>query len=847
MRIARGLIAFLFALLAAAAAVFAFALLLAAHGKNLPLLRAAVGVVGRAVAGQRVTDLTLHVDVRPSAAALSGRALLRILADGADRQRFYFLLNDGLGVRAASYDTAAGAVALRPLRFGPLLILDLPEPLGAGQEGVLTIDYDGTPRRGGLTDTGSIIDADDVTLSPADFWYPADVQGPFAIHAEVRLPAHLTLAHNGPAATPIREGTTTRIAFDNARPVGGLALIAGRYRSEKLDRDGRTYRVLLPQDSDFDATRLLAQMATAYEDLTGHYRASGFTSSTLVVPRRLPRAFNDGSGLIAIPPRYFRDGRYGYETIAHELAHDWWGATVSERWLTPGSGGEWIVEGFAEFSAWRAVGEHFGEAALSRSLARSSFDPDDTGVLASMSVIDNGLDPQARATIYAKGGYVTYMLAQLMGGTEVFDAAAAAFIEAYRYRSAGDVELEQTFATHTQTDLKPFLAAWVRSKAALDLALEAQDGNAAVRNLRDAPPPASLGLWRMPAGEKLETAVGQSAPLGEGQRLIVDPLAATADMFRSNNVLPRRDPPQRVIGSAGGALLVVSGEPVGWEPATLRVIDAATGKALHTWMIDRGLATEPVWSADGTRVLAVESARSGEPTLVGLNVADGARRSLGRDLIAAADADGTLIARGGRLIRQRERGGSQVLIDNPGARIVALLPAPQGGAIAYALQRDADLELRLLEPGAATARLLFSAPIGGLRWRWAPDASRLYAVLPGDWDWQLWELALDGSEPRRLVHEAARITDLAVAADGRRVALVAQGDLDDTYDRAEIYVVDGSDFRRYDLGGTRGALSVAWLDESSLLLVTRDARDPALPRDTKLQKLALGDGSLADY
>lgn len=845
MRIVRGLIAFLFALFAAAAAVFAFALLLAAHGKNLPLLRAAVGVVGRAVDGQRTTDLTLHVQVRPTAATLSAHAVLRVLADGAARQRFYFLLNDGLAVRAASYDSAAGAVALRPLRLGPLLIVDLPEALGAGQEGVITIDYDGTPRRGGLTDTGSVIDADDVTLAPADFWYPSDVQGPFAIHAEVRLPAHLTLAHNGRAATPVHEGTTTRIAFDNARPVGGLALIAGRYRSTTLDRDGRTYRVLLPHDSDFDAARLLAQMTTAYEDLTGHYRASGFTSSTLVVPRRLPRAFNDGSGLIAIPPRYFRDGRYGYETIAHELAHDWWGATVSERWLTPGSGGEWVVEGFAEFSSWRAVAEHFGEPALSRTLARSMFDPDDTGVLAAMSVIDNGLDPQARATIYAKGGYVTKMLAELMGG-EAFDTAAAAFLDAYRYRAVGDAELEQTFAAHTQTDLAPFFAAWVRSKAALDLALEAQDGNAAVRNLRDAPPPASLALWRMPAGEKLETAVGQSAPLGEGQQLIVDPLAAAADMIRSNNVLPRRDPPQRVIGSAGGALLVVSGEPVGWEPATLRVVDAA-GKALHTWMIDRGLAAEPVWSADGTRVLALESARSGAPTLVALNVADGARRTLGRDRIAAADAEGTLVARGGRLIRQRQSGGSQVLIDHLGARIVALLPAPQGGAIAYALQRDADLELRLLEPGAATSRLLFSAPIGGLRWRWAPDASRLYAVLPGDWDWQLWELAADGSEPRRLVHEAARIADLAVAADGRRVALVAQGDLDDTYDRAEIYVVDGSDYRRYDLGGQRGALSVAWLDEDTLLLVTRDARDPALPRDTALQRLRLDSGELEDF
>ena len=89
------------------------------------------------------------------------------------------------------------------------------------------------------------------------------------------------------------------------------------------------------------------------QGLAGHFGPSGFASATLFVPRRLARAFNDGSGLMGMPPRYFHDGRYGYETLAHELAHNWWGATVAERWLAPGTGGEWIVEGFAQ--ATRAV------------------------------------------------------------------------------------------------------------------------------------------------------------------------------------------------------------------------------------------------------------------------------------------------------------------------------------------------------------------------------------------------------------------------------------------------------------------------------------------------------------
>jgi hypothetical protein len=267
---------------------------------------------------------------------------------------------------------------------------------------------------------------------------------------------------------------------------------------------------------------------------------------------------------------------------------------------------------------------------------------------------------------------------------------------------------------------------------------------------------------------------------------------------------------------------------------------------VHSWSTSSGLLTEPMWSADGTRVLAVENGpKGGQPTLVALYAADGRRLELGHDAIAAGDADGTIVARGGKLIRLAKTGG-RVLIDHPDARVMAPRPAPQGGAIAYAVVRGAGMELRVLPAGAPDSRLLFTWPTGALRWSWSADATRLYAVLGGDWDWQLWEIALDGTAPRRLVQEAARIADLAVAPTGAAVALVAQAELDDPTDRAEVFVVDGSDFRRFELSG-RNALSVAWLDADSLLVVGTAAADPALPRATALQRLRLSDGSLSAF
>jgi Tol biopolymer transport system component len=318
-------------------------------------------------------------------------------------------------------------------------------------------------------------------------------------------------------------------------------------------------------------------------------------------------------------------------------------------------------------------------------------------------------------------------------------------------------------------------------------------------------------------------------------------------MFRSNNVLPRPDNPRAVAASARGDLMTVTGEPYAWEPATIDVRPRAGGAA-RSWVIDRGLMAPPVWSADGTRILAVESPRGGQPTLLALNVTDGGRRSVGHDTIATATADATIVARGARLLRIAS-GKTTVLAEHPGAHIAAPLAAPEGGAVAYAVVWDSQtMDLRLLPGDGGESRVLFTWPAGRLRWRWAPDGTRLFAALPGDWDWQLWELPLDGSAPRVLVHEAAGIADVAVAADGSRVAIVAQAEVDDPLDRAEIFVIDpkSAAVRRFDLNGWT-AFSAAWLDDESLVVVVADPTYPSLPVHKELRTLRVSDGRLQTY
>jgi tricorn protease-like protein len=140
--------------------------------------------------------------------------------------------------------------------------------------------------------------------------------------------------------------------------------------------------------------------------------------------------------------------------------------------------------------------------------------------------------------------------------------------------------------------------------------------------------------------------------------------------------------------------------------------------------------------------------------------------------------------------------------------------------------------------------VLFAWPAAAPEWAWAPDGSRLYAALPGDWDWQLWELPLDGREPRRLVREAARITAVAVAPEGHRIAVVAQAALDEPDDRTELFVIDDrtGDVRHVH-DPTVTFVDAAWIDDGSLAVITAAAADPAVPQARRLERLSLADGA----
>jgi Tol biopolymer transport system component len=291
---------------------------------------------------------------------------------------------------------------------------------------------------------------------------------------------------------------------------------------------------------------------------------------------------------------------------------------------------------------------------------------------------------------------------------------------------------------------------------------------------------------------------------------------------------------------------VVYGEPQPWAPAVVEHRDAA-GQVAHSWNFDRGLARDPVWSADGTRLVAAETERGAPARLLALNASDGSTAKLGSEVEATALPQGVALARGGRLVA-RGRGDETLLADHPGACIDAPRASPDAAMVAYAAVSEREMDLWVARSDGSGTELLFNARPSAVSLHWSPDSSHVYAVLAGDWDWQVWELAVDGRAPKALVREAAAVTALAPSPSGAQIAIVASAALDFAQDRREVFVIDRQTGGavRHNLSG-RDAHSVAWLDDQTLLVVVSDPTYEVVPEHRELKKLLLADGSLADY
>jgi aminopeptidase N len=150
----------------------------------------------------------------------------------------------------------------------------------------------------------------------------------------------------------------------------------------------------------------------------------------------------------------------GRGPVVHEIAHQWFGDSVTERdWDDV-----WLSEGFATYFALLFTEHDEGRDAFVEGLRRSRAQvlqleqklPDTPVIhrnLADMSKVLNGL-------VYQKGGWVLHMLRQEVG-TETFWSAIREYYRRYRDTNASTADLRAVFERASGKSLEAFFTQWL--------------------------------------------------------------------------------------------------------------------------------------------------------------------------------------------------------------------------------------------------------------------------------------------------------------------------------------------------------------------------------------------------
>jgi aminopeptidase len=299
-----------------------------------------------------VTHYDLDLDYKVSTNRLTGRAVLDVTVLEDVRR----LVVDLVGLRVLK--VAVGGVPAKWVHRGPRVFVTPRAPLPRGQRTQVAITYAGTPGpvRTLWGDVGweELTEGSLVAAQPngASTWFPCND------HPRHKATYRLAFESDSPydvvatgtlVETRVR-GSRTRRVFEQHAPMATyLATVhVGHYVRRTLPPTDVPITVLLPVVHERPVMHDLArlpEMTRLFGSLFGPYP---FDDSTVVVTADDLEIPLEAHALATFGPNWL-DGRRRHERlVAHELAHQWFGNS-----LTPATWADiWLNEGFACYAEW---------------------------------------------------------------------------------------------------------------------------------------------------------------------------------------------------------------------------------------------------------------------------------------------------------------------------------------------------------------------------------------------------------------------------------------------------------------------------------------------------------------
>lgn len=410
--------------------------------------------------GYRVSRYELDLDYKVASNRLSGTAVITA-ATLASLRTFTLDISDSLSVSKVTVN------GRRPAHFatsGGKLRIRLDDELPAGSAMSVVVRYGGSPRPlqsiwgtvGFEELSNGVLVAGQPNGSPS--WFPCDdhpsAKASYRIMISTDSP--YTVVSNGELVGRRVRASHTEWTFDQPEPTSTYlaTLQIGDYQSYKLLKTPVPMYAVLPTrlhdhfDHDFGRQR---EMMELFINLFGPYPlAAGYTVVVTDDELEIPL---EAQGVSIFGSNHC-DGTRGHERlIAHELAHQWFGNSVTaRRWRDI-----WLHEGFACYAEW-LWSENSG-AATADSLARD-FHRRLAGAPQDLLLADPGPQDMFDDRVYKRGALTLHALRGVVGD-EKFFALLRDWTTRHRHGTVVTDDFTGLAANYADVSLRPLWDSWL--------------------------------------------------------------------------------------------------------------------------------------------------------------------------------------------------------------------------------------------------------------------------------------------------------------------------------------------------------------------------------------------------
>lgn len=373
--------------------------------------------------------------------------------------------------------TIAGKPTRRIEISGDRVSILLNEPAVKGDTLKITFNYHGLPKDGLIFDTdrdGNPSVTGDNWPERVHHWIPS-LDHPSAkasITFTIEAPTQEIVVANGRLVSMTRNGEETKWVFEEKKPIPPYCMVVAVNEGTRIDAAEKSVTPLsfyVPRkDSSYapkgfssadEALAFFSQTVAPYPYeklalIVGPTRFGGMeNSSAIVFTNNLfdPRGNEKMSTRFGIPTRI-------ENLVAHEIAHQWFGDSVTEATWSD----LWLSEGFATYFAGLFIEKHESEAAFREYMhdaaqryfayekQRNAPIYDDSSELTKLLNENN----------YEKGAWVLHMLRRRLGD-EAFFRGLRSYYNKHREANATTDDLRDALEKASGKDLREFFRRWI--------------------------------------------------------------------------------------------------------------------------------------------------------------------------------------------------------------------------------------------------------------------------------------------------------------------------------------------------------------------------------------------------